>query len=101
MTTPAPRGCSRNSLSSPGLGMDRQGPGQLQGLPGVILAEVDGLADVGLGLAPVFRGLQGLPGGQFVFAAAQLPGQFQEGRGPGLRPEPAQAGKARQAASRA
>ena len=67
---------------------------QLDGLPGVVLAEIDGLGHVGFRLNPVFRSLQGFPGGQLKFVAAHFPGELQDGRGPlgGRKRPPARKG---------
>ncbi len=84
---PGPQGLEPRLVDFSRIGHDRQGAGQLQGLAGVILAEVDGLADVGFGLQPVLGGLQGFPGGEFVFVAAQLGGELQDGGHPRLGAE--------------
>src|SRR5262249_20062337 len=47
------------------------GPGQPEHLAGVELAEVDGLGDVGVGLAPRLAALVDLPGGHVEAAAAE------------------------------
>ena len=43
--------------------------GQARHLPGIVLQEVDGLADVEVGLAPLFACFESLPGGQFEDAS--------------------------------
>ena len=52
--------------------------GQAEHLAGVVLAEVDRLGDVGVGLAPGLAALVDLPGGQLEAAAAQDVGGTEE-----------------------
>ena len=70
---------------------------EAQHLPPVVLAEVDRLADVGVGLVPGLAGLEALEGGDLVTAAPHpVGGPEQHGRPlPGRRPAPVMCGPCR------
>ncbi len=46
-------------------------PGQAQRFPGIVLAEVDGLSDVGVSFSPILAHFKNQPGAKFKFAFAQ------------------------------
>ena len=79
MTTATPRGMCSHGV---GLAGDVAAArlGQADHLPGVELAEVDCLGDVGVGLAPWLAALEDLPGRQLEAALPHDPGRLDQDR---------------------
>ena len=93
MTTATPRG-RQSKCGCPRRGASTLRPlGEPLRLLGVVVAEVDGLAHVGVGLAPGLAGLEDLPGREAVDAPRSAPGDLAQIAGAFARRQPAPGGK--------